>query len=77
MNFDLAEEQKSFQSAVKRFTEREIEPIAAHIDEDEKLPDSLIRKMGELGLFGIALPKKYGDQEGSHLDAVLACEQIA
>jgi butyryl-CoA dehydrogenase len=77
MNFDLTEEQRSFQSAVKKFTEREIEPIATQIDEEERLPDSLGRKMGDLGLFGIALLKKYGGQEGSHLDAILACEQIA
>jgi alkylation response protein AidB-like acyl-CoA dehydrogenase len=77
MDFHLSEEQKSFQRAVKRFTEREIEPIAARIDEGERLPDGLIRKMADAGLFGIALPRRYGGQEGSHLDAVLACEQIA
>jgi alkylation response protein AidB-like acyl-CoA dehydrogenase len=77
MDFQLSEEQRAFQKAVKQFTEREIEPIAAQIDEDEHLPDGLIRKMSDLGLFGIALPKKYGGGEGSHLDAVLACEQIA
>ncbi len=77
MDFHLSEEQLTFQRAVRKFTEREIEPIAAQIDAQEKLPDGLIKKMSELGLFGIALPKKYGGGDGSHLDAVLVCEQVA
>lgn len=77
MDLQLKEEQMSFQKTVRKFTEREIEPVAARIDEEERLPDGLIRKMSDLGLFGIALPMKYGGGEGTHLDAVLACEQLA
>lgn len=77
MDFQLSEEQRLFQKSVRKFTEREIEPIATQIDEEERLPDGLIKKMSDLGLFGIALPKKYGGGDGTHLDAILACEQIA
>lgn len=77
MDFGLSEDQLQFQRTVKKFTEREIEPIATQIDREEKLPDNLIKDMAKIGLFGIAIPKKYGGGEADNLNAILACEQIA
>jgi alkylation response protein AidB-like acyl-CoA dehydrogenase len=77
MDFDLKEEQLALQVMVKKFTEREIEPIAAHIDREGKLPDDLIGKMAGVGLFGIAAPRAYGGTGAGKLNATLACEQIA
>jgi alkylation response protein AidB-like acyl-CoA dehydrogenase len=77
MDFDLKEEQLALQVMVKKFTEREIEPIAARIDREGKLPDDLIGKMANVGLFGIAAPRAYGGTGAGKLNATLACEQIA
>ena len=60
MDLNLKEDQLLLQRTVKKFTEREIEPIAAQIDREEKLPDELIKKMAQIGLFGMVIPKKYG-----------------
>ena len=72
MDFQLTEEQKMFQGMVRDFSTTEIKPIAAKIDEEEKIPADLIKKMGELGILGIAIDEKYG---GSGLDYV--CQAIA
>ncbi len=77
MNFNLSENQSNFRNAVRKFTEREIEPIAAEIDREQKLPDPLITKMAQMGLFGISVPQKYGGAETDILTATLACEQVA
>jgi alkylation response protein AidB-like acyl-CoA dehydrogenase len=77
MDFDLKEEQLALQVMVRKFTEREIEPIAARIDREGKLPDDLIGKMAGVGLFGIAAPRAYGGTRAGKLNATLACEQIA
>jgi alkylation response protein AidB-like acyl-CoA dehydrogenase len=77
MDFDLKEEQLALQVLVKKFTEREIEPIAAQIDRESRLPDDLIGKMAAVGLFGIAAPRAYGGTQAGKLNATLACEQIA
>jgi len=77
MDFNLTEDQLMLQATVKEFTEREIEPMAEQIDREGRLPDDLIKKMAQIGLFGMAVPKRYGGTEIGNLSCVLACEQIA
>ena len=55
------------QDMVREFAESEIMPIARKLDEEEKFHTELVKQMGELGLMGINVPKKYG---GSGLDMV-------
>ena len=77
MDFNLTEDQLMLQTTVREFTEREIEPIATQIDREGRLPDDLIKKMAQIGLFGMAIPKQYGGTEAGNLSCVLACEQVA
>jgi butyryl-CoA dehydrogenase len=51
--------------SVRDFVEKEIKPIAMQIDEDHMIPDSLVKKMGEMGFLGSYLPEEY---EGAGLD---------
>jgi alkylation response protein AidB-like acyl-CoA dehydrogenase len=77
MDFNLTEDQLMLQATVKDFTEREIEPIAAQLDREGKLPDDLIKKMAGLGLFGMTIPIQYGGTEVGNINCILACEQVA
>lgn len=77
MDFNLTEEQLMLQTMVREFTEREIEPIATQIDREGRLPDDLIKKMAQIGLLGMTIPKQYGGTEAGNLSCVLACEQVA
>ena len=77
MDFNLSEEQLLLQKTLKKFNEREIEPIATDIDQEGRLPDDLIHKMSQLGLFGLTIPRRYGGGGGNHLSAAIICEQIA
>jgi alkylation response protein AidB-like acyl-CoA dehydrogenase len=77
MDFSLTEEQRMLQTMAREFTEREIEPMAAYMDREGRLPDDLITKMARAELFGMAVPKRYGGTEMGSLGCVLACEQIA
>ena len=58
--FGFTEEQMMLRDMVFDFAENELKPIAAQIDHDEKIPEDIIRKIGELGLFGAAFPEEYG-----------------
>ncbi|MBI3538614.1 MAG: acyl-CoA dehydrogenase family protein, partial [Chloroflexi bacterium] len=60
MNFDLTEEQKAIRDLAREFAQKEIAPIAAHIDETGEFPIATVEKMGELGLMGIEVPSEYG-----------------
>jgi acyl-CoA dehydrogenase family protein 9 len=43
---------------LRRFAETEID--AAKIDREHKIPDELLAKMKEMGLFGLTIPEEYG-----------------
>lgn len=58
--FGFTEEQKMLREMVREFTINELKPIAQQIDENEKIPPEIIKKLGELGLLGAAIPEVYG-----------------
>lgn len=59
------------------FARREIEPIAARIDETGEFPLENIRKMGKLGLLGMLVPKEYGGTGLDSLSFALAVEEVS
>ncbi len=58
--FGFSEEQIMLRDMVYDFAQSELKPISAQIDNDEKIPDDIIKKIGELGLLGAAFPEEYG-----------------
>ena len=77
MNFELTEEQSLIKETVRDFAEREIKPLAKELDEKAEFSIELTKKIGELGLFGMYLPEKYGGQELDTLSYIIAVEEIA
>ena len=77
MDFSLTEDQKMLRAMVRDFAERELEPIAAQIDEEARFPAPTIKKMAELGLMGILFPEKYGGNEGGPVAFAIATEEIS
>lgn len=67
MDFELTDNQKMIRNMVREFARKEIEPIAAELDEKEEYPHETLKKMSKLGLLGIVIPTEYG---GAGLDAV-------
>jgi len=60
MDFSLTEEQKMLKAMVRDFAEKELEPIAAQIDEEARFPAESINKMASLGLMAVPFPEEYG-----------------
>lgn len=56
----MTDEHKMLRDMVRDFVNTEIKPVAQKIDEDEKIPPELIKKMGEIGLLGAVFPPEYG-----------------
>lgn len=77
MNFDLSQEQKMIRETVRDFAEREVKPLARELDEKGEFSYELTKKMGELGLFGMNLPQKYGGQGLDTLSYIIAVEEMA
>jgi alkylation response protein AidB-like acyl-CoA dehydrogenase len=77
MNFDLSEEHQMIRDTVRDFAEREIRPVAKDLDEKAEFSYELTAMMGELGLFGMTLPEKYGGQGMDTLSYIIAVEELS
>ncbi|NEU94945.1 acyl-CoA dehydrogenase [Bradyrhizobium sp. UFLA 03-164] len=62
-----AAEYELLRDQVRRFVEEEIKPCADRWEEEGGIPRQVLRRMGELGFFGIRYPAEYG---GAEMDAV-------
>jgi glutaryl-CoA dehydrogenase (non-decarboxylating) len=73
MNFDLTDEQAAMERVAKNFAEKEIVP---HLKE-ESFDRELVRRMGEVGLFGCAFPEGMGGSAAGFVAHAVVCEQIS
>jgi len=77
MDFSLTEEQKMLKAMVADFASKELEPIAAQIDEESRFPAESIPKMAGLGLPGVGFPEEYGGSGGGATEFCLVVEEIS
>ena len=77
MDFTLTEEQKMLKAMVRDFAEKEIEPIAAQMDEDATFPAEAIKKAAEIGLMGTGYPEESGGSGGGAVEQAIVFEELA
>ncbi len=77
IEFAFTEEQKMLREVARRFTDQEVRPRAAAIDEAEEAPMDLIRKAAELGFLGVVFPPEYGGGGFGEVGYCLMLEAIA
>src|SRR5438093_7379401 len=73
----LSEEERLFQSTVRRFAREQIAPFVREMDEAAVFRKDILRQFFELGLMGIEIPEEYGGQGGSFFQCVLAVEELS
>jgi alkylation response protein AidB-like acyl-CoA dehydrogenase len=75
---DFSEEQIMMRDAVKEFNDRE---IVAHRErfeaKDYKLTEEVMKKAGELGFLGVAVPEEYGGMGMGFVSTMITCEYIS
>ena len=77
MDFKLTEQQEMIRDMVREFAEAEIKPLAKEVDEKHMFPIENVKKMQEMGLFGLAYPEEYGGSGAGQVAYMLAVEEIA
>lgn len=59
MDFAIHENLRMMVDTVRRFVKRDLEPISRQVEEEDRIPENVIRTMRELGLFGLGIPEEY------------------
>ncbi len=77
MEFSLTEDQKMLKTMLRDFATKELEPVAAQVDETNEFPAEQVKKMAELGLFGLTIPEEYGGSGKGKLDFCIAVEELS
>lgn len=73
----LTETHLHVRDMARAFADENVRPIARQLDEDESFPRDLYLKMGELGLFGIAVPESDGGPGFDTLAYALVMEELS
>ncbi|KAB8155146.1 acyl-CoA dehydrogenase [Kordia sp. TARA_039_SRF] len=75
---DFSEEQNMMKESVKEFVDREIWPNKERFEKkDYALTEEIMRKAGELGFLGIAVPEKYDGMGMGFVSTMLVCDYIS
>ena len=77
MDFSLTDSQKMLRTTVHDFAEKELEPIAAEIDEHSRFPCAEFEHMARLGLTGLAFPPEYGGGGAGKIEEIIVDEELA
>lgn len=76
MQLTFTDEQQMMQAMVREFAQNEIVPWIPKMEEGE-FPRPLLRKMGDLGLMGIPIPKEYGGAEMDFISYILGINELS
>lgn len=77
MNFSQTPQEQLFLEMIRSFAEKEVKPLAAEIDEQERFPIETVKKMGEIGVMGIPFPVEYGGAGGTNVMYSMAVEELS
>jgi hypothetical protein len=57
----LSAEERDVVATVRAFVDREVRPVVRELEQAGTYPEALIRRMRELGVFGLAVPEPWGE----------------
>lgn len=72
----LTQEELLMRDTIREFVDNEVIPIIEKYYEEGKFPLHLVKKMGELGLFGLNLPQKYGCAELNNMAYGIVMQEL-
>lgn len=74
---ELPESHEMLRQTCRDFAEGELKPLAAKFDKEHLYPKEQVKKMGDLGLMGIAVKEELGGAGLDYLAYAIAMEEIS
>jgi cyclohexanecarboxyl-CoA dehydrogenase len=75
--FDFSEEDVMFQRMCRDFCVKELRPRYTANLSETSVPTDLVKRMGDVGMFGLMQPEKYGGQPGSFVMLGIIAEELS
>src|SRR3954449_3824108 len=75
-HFIFTEEHEALRESIHSFVVKELTPHAEEWEETT-FPDSVFRRMGELGFLGLSMPEAYGGQGGDYFANLVLAEELS
>ncbi len=76
MDLQLTAEQDAFRTLAREFLAKEVIPYRAEWDRREAVDLSILRRLGELGFFGLTIPECYGGVGGDYITYCIGMEEL-
>ncbi len=73
----LSDEERLIYDGVYEFADKEIRPLVRQMDEESKIPRTLLDRLFELNVMGIEIPEAEGGAGGTFFHSVLAVEALS
>ena len=77
MDFMLTEQQQMMKKLFAEFAEKEVKPLAAEVDEEERFPRETVEKMKACKMMGIPYSREYVGAGADYLCYILAVEELS
>src|SRR5918999_4784177 len=74
-HFIFTDEHDQLRESIRSFVTKELAPHAAEWEETT-FPDTVFRRMGELGFLGLSVPEEYGGQGGDYFTNLVLAEEM-
>ncbi len=72
-----SEEYEALRETVEEFARKEVAPIIGDLYIREEFPYDIVKKMGEMGLFGLPIDEAHGGMGGDYYALCLVLEELA
>lgn len=76
MDFSISKELEAMKKAVRQFVDKEVEPRAEEIERNNAIPEVIVEKAKEMGLFGLSIPVEHGGIGMGMVDKCLIFEEL-
>ncbi|PLR87620.1 acyl-CoA dehydrogenase [Bacillus sp. V33-4] len=77
MNFDLTSEQEMIRKTIREFADEEVAPGALERDRNKQFPESIFKKLADMGMMGLPFPEEYGGGGADTVSFAIVTEELS
>lgn len=77
MSFKTTAQHEDLRMQIRTFAEEELKPVTFMLDQENKFPTEIVKKLGKMGMMGVPYPKKYGGAGLDMLSYAIVVEELS